>query len=67
YRWFAMFPMLDQVEPAAGGGVCVNFVDLRFETPGRDGVPFRYGLCGGASEGWRIFERVTGGRRWIGE
>lgn len=66
YRWFAMFPMLDQVEPGEGG-VCVNFVDLRFETPGRAGAPFRYGLCGGSSAGWRIFERVGGGRRWIGD
>lgn len=66
YRWFAMFPVLDHVEVAGSAGVCVNFMDLRFETPGRDAAPFRYGLCGGADTGgWRLFERVVGGRRWV--
>lgn len=66
YRWFAMFPVLDHVEAAGSAGVCVNFADLRFATPGRDAVPFRYGLCGGAEgSGWRLFERVVGGRRWV--
>lgn len=63
YRWFAMFPVLDHVETGTAG-VCVNFRDLRFETPGRDLIPFRYGLCS-AEQGWRLFERVAGGRRWI--
>lgn len=64
YRWFAMFPVLDHAEHGAGGSVCANFMDLRFLTPGRDNIPFRYGLCGGDG-GWRLFERMADGRRWV--
>jgi inner membrane protein len=64
YRWFAMFPVLDHAERAGSGSVCANFVDLRFVTPGRDEIPFRYGLCG-SDGGWHLFERVVGGRRWV--
>lgn len=64
YRWFAMFPVLDHAERGASGSVCANFVDLRFLTPGRDEVPFRYGLCGGDGA-WRLFERMGDGRRWV--
>ncbi|ATE62206.1 MULTISPECIES: metal-dependent hydrolase [Thauera] len=64
YRWFAMFPVLDHVEQGRGG-TCANFMDLRFLTPGRDEVPFRYGLCGGEGGGWRLFERMADGRRWV--
>ncbi len=42
YRWFAGLPAFDG---AAKG--CVWFVDLRFLTPGRDFMPFRYGACRG--------------------
>lgn len=66
YRWFAMFPVLDHADAAPGAGPCVSFRDLRFETPGRAAVPFRYGLCGAAGSGWRLFERdADGGRRWV--
>lgn len=67
YRWFAMFPVLDQVDAATPAGPCASFRDLRFETPGRDGTPFRYGLCGtGNGQGWRLFERRDdGGLRWV--
>lgn len=67
YRWFAMFPLLDHVDDG-GERVCAGFRDLRFEMPGRDELPFRYGLCSEASAagaGWRLYERVSGGRRWI--
>lgn len=40
FRWFADLPAFDG---AAQG--CVWFVDLRFLTPGRDTMPFRYGAC----------------------
>jgi inner membrane protein len=43
FRWFADLPAFDG---AAKG--CVWFVDLRFLTPGRDAMPFRYGACRGA-------------------
>jgi inner membrane protein len=42
FRWFAELPALDGV--AKG---CAWFVDLRFLTPGRDFMPFRYGACRG--------------------
>lgn len=63
FRWFAMFPVLDRVE-ADGDGVCVNFRDLRFETPGRPDIPFRYGVCAG-EKGWRLFERLGSGLRRV--
>lgn len=67
FRWFAMFPVLDHVDTATTAGSCVSFRDLRFETPGRDQMPFRYGLCGkGDGHGWRLFERLAdGGLRWV--
>ena len=42
YRWFAALPAFDGMtrDPA-----CAYFVDLRFLTPGRDAMPFRYGAC----------------------
>lgn len=67
FRWFAMFPVLDHVDSSPQAGSCVSFRDLRFETPGREAMPFRYGLCGkGDGGGWRLFERLTdGGLRWV--
>jgi inner membrane protein len=52
YRWFADLPALDGVsrDPA-----CAFFVDLRFLTPGRDAMPFRYGACRDApGAAWRL-------------
>jgi inner membrane protein len=51
FRWFAQAPVLDRVEVRAAAGEaqqaqqCAWFRDLRFGFPGRDTVPFRYGLC----------------------
>jgi inner membrane protein len=42
YRWFADLPAFDGLGEAS---VCVRFVDLRFLTPGRPAMPFRYGAC----------------------
>lgn len=42
YRWFADLPAIDGQDAN-----CYWFVDLRFLTPGRDSMPFRYGVCGG--------------------
>jgi inner membrane protein len=52
FRWFAQTPALIQ-EPAgdwdagrgAGGERCAWFRDLRFDFPGREEGPFRYGVC----------------------
>lgn len=65
YRWFAMFPVLDAVAPSdPAHGPCISFRDLRFETPGREHMPFRYGLCGGDGQ-WQVFERTAEGLRWL--
>jgi inner membrane protein len=42
YRWFADLPAFDGL---GAGSTCVWFVDLRFLTPGRDRMPFRWGAC----------------------
>jgi inner membrane protein len=62
-RWFDMFPVLDSAE-SGPDGECALFRDLRFETPGRAGVPFRYGACREAAQ-WRLFEQTVSGRRWL--
>jgi len=57
--------VFDEIDPPASPyGVCANFRDLRFETPGRGYIPFRYGLCNGSGE-WRMFERAPEGLRWV--
>ena len=55
FRWFADVPAFDGLSE---GSTCVWFSDLRFLTPGRAGMPFRFGACRehpGAS--WRAYER----------
>ena len=42
YRWFADLPAFDGL---SRNPTCAFFVDLRFLTPGRDAMPFRYGAC----------------------
>lgn len=49
YRWFAEAPALIRAEERRNGSGgrerCAFWRDLRFEWPGRDSGPFRYGLC----------------------
>jgi inner membrane protein len=49
YRWFALTPALLKAEErtAANGQAerCAWFRDLRFEFPGREEAPFRFGIC----------------------
>lgn len=67
FRWFAMFPILDEIDPPEGPhGVCASFRDLRFEMPGRAAIPFRFGLCNGGGQ-WRVFERAADGLRWLAD
>lgn len=54
FRWFAQFPAFERVDRGADGD-CVWFKDLRFLTPGRDEIPFRYGMCRLADDAWRAF------------
>ena len=42
FRWFADLPAFDGM---GDGSTCVWFTDLRFLTPGREGMPFRYRVC----------------------
>lgn len=61
FRWFAQFPAFDRVE-RADDGECVWFKDLRFLTPGRSALPFRYGMCRLAHGAWRPFRLGDAGR-----
>ena len=42
FRWFADLPAFDGM---GEGSACVWFTDLRFLTPGRETMPFRYRVC----------------------
>jgi inner membrane protein len=56
FRWFADKPAFDGVTP---GSTCVWFVDLRFDSPGRGWMPFRFGACRDAPGGsWRAYRRI---------
>lgn len=48
FRWFAAQPAFDGANEA-----CVWFADLRFLTPGREGMPFRYAACREGGD-WRL-------------
>jgi inner membrane protein len=55
FRWFADLPAFDGITE---GSTCVWFTDLRFLTPGRESVPFRFGACREATGGsWRAYQR----------
>ncbi len=55
FRWFAALPAFDG---ATEGGNCLWFADLRFLTPGREGMPFRFGACReGPGAPWRAYQR----------
>jgi inner membrane protein len=61
FRWFAALPAFDG---ASEGSTCVWFVDLRFLTPGRDDMPFRFGACRDQpGEAWQAYERSDSGTR----
>jgi inner membrane protein len=52
FRWFAALPAFDGM---GEGSTCVWFTDLRFLTPGREGMPFRYRVCRERpGEPWRL-------------
>jgi inner membrane protein len=52
FRWFADLPAFDG---RGEGSTCVWFTDLRFLTPGREGMPFRYRVCRDApGSPWRL-------------
>ena len=52
FRWFADLPAFGGI---TAGSKCAWFVDLRFLTPGREGMPFQYGACRDAPGApWRL-------------
>jgi inner membrane protein len=54
FRHFAAEPAFDGVSE---GGKCYWYVDLRFLTPGRDAMPFRFGACRETPTApWRAYE-----------
>lgn len=66
YRWFAQTPALLGVQEG-GGERCAWFRDLRFEFPGREEGPFRYGVClppeDDAAQPARVFKLEDGQRQ----
>jgi inner membrane protein len=57
YRWFAAYPALLRIDRGANES-CAWFHDLRFLTPGRGALPFRYGSCRDAAGVWRRYRLV---------
>lgn len=51
FRWFAQTPALLHGPASAAGERCAWFRDLRFDFPGREEGPFRYGVCLPAATG----------------
>jgi inner membrane protein len=62
YRWFADYPALYRID-RGNPSTCVWFEDLRFNTPGRGNVPFRYGVCREDDGPWRPFQLIAGSER----
>lgn len=61
FRWFADLPAFDGM---TDGSTCVWFADLRFLTPGRDTMPFRFGVCRDQPESpWRAYQRREDGSK----
>lgn len=59
FRWFADLPAFDGMTE---GSTCVWFADLRFLTPGRDAMPFRFGVCRDQPQSpWRAHQRREDG------
>lgn len=61
FRWFAAYPVVAEVE-RGNPSQCVWFQDLRFLTPGRDGWPFRYGMCRETGQPWQPYQALAPGR-----
>lgn len=64
FRWFAQTPALLRAEADADKGErCAWFRDLRFEFPGREEAPFRYGVCLKGASGPAAIYKLVGGQR----
>ena len=63
FRWFADYPVLYRID-AGNPSRCVWFEDLRFNTPGREGNPFRFGVCNrDGSHEWTAYRLRDDGTR----
>lgn len=62
FRWFAVYPVLHRVE-TGNPYTCAWFQDLRFFTPGRGRMPFRFGMCREDGGGWEPFQLVGADKR----
>lgn len=64
FRWFADVPAFDGISERS---TCVWFIDLRFLTPGREGMPFRFGACRDSPDApWQAYQRLdANGRRLL--
>jgi inner membrane protein len=61
FRWFAALPAFDGVSE---GSTCVWFLDLRFLTPGRENLPFRFGACReNPGADWQAYQRTDASGR----
>ncbi|GIX28989.1 MAG: hypothetical protein KatS3mg123_2870 [Burkholderiales bacterium] len=61
FRWFAAYPALLWIEQG-NPSTCVWFYDLRFYLPGRERLPFRFGVCReGPDRPWRPFQLTEAG------
>lgn len=61
FRWFSAYPALHEVDIGASH-LCVWFKDLRFLTPGRDALPFIYGMCSEGTGPLRPYQLSDGAR-----
>jgi inner membrane protein len=59
FRWFAAYPAAVEIE-RGNPHHCVWFQDLRFLTPGRGTMPFRYGMCREDGGAWQPYQLVDG-------
>lgn len=62
YRWFADYSALYRID-RGNPEQCVWFEDLRFSTPGRGNVPFRFGLCRINGGPWQPYQLRADGER----
>jgi inner membrane protein len=62
FRWFAAYPAVLGID-SGNPERCVWFHDLRFATPGRDGTPFRYGMCRHDNGAWAPFQLLGTAKR----
>jgi len=57
FRWFAEYPVVYRID-RGNPSTCVWFQDLRFLTPGRADIPFRYGMCRESGRAWRSYRLI---------